>query len=408
MTARRATLAAALAAVAVASAAGAAVSTGEPAALLVFPLISVDGASGTDTLVELANTDEAAVGLRCLYENPSGPEGVPSLSAFFIHLMAAQPVAWRASAGLDAVPGSGGDSIPGLGTGAFTGILRCLAATPDGMPTDRNVLVGNATVEHFGAAAAPDSARYDATGVDALPGGPNGDTLLVLGGPAAEYAGCPESIVLQSFLDGATLALGSDGALQRGLSTTLALVTCASHLFGGTSATVDLVVTNEFGQTAQATRALQTQLVAPLSQIDTDTPSQSIFRVGTQGSLTGAIRITPRPGSSGVLALAVAAYADPNGGGGLHSAAISPQLAGERSDPDLVNFLFDTTVPVCVGDCNGNGTVAINELITGVTIALGNQPLSACPAFDANTDQHVAINELIAAVKNALMGCPSV
>ena len=61
----------------------------------------------------------------------------------------------------------------------------------------------------------------------------------------------------------------------------------------------------------------------------------------------------------------------------------------------------------CVGDCNGDGMVAINELITGVNIALGSAPVSSCPAIDANGDGEVTINELIAAVNNALGGCPA-
>ncbi|MBX3027441.1 hypothetical protein KF840_21290 [bacterium] len=59
----------------------------------------------------------------------------------------------------------------------------------------------------------------------------------------------------------------------------------------------------------------------------------------------------------------------------------------------------------CVGDCNGDGMVAINELITGVNIALGATPLSACPSFDVNGDNMVGINELITAVNNALGSC---
>src|SRR5262245_48484659 len=59
----------------------------------------------------------------------------------------------------------------------------------------------------------------------------------------------------------------------------------------------------------------------------------------------------------------------------------------------------------CVGDCSGDGTVAINELISGVNIALGNNPLSSCPAFDVNQSGMVEINELISAVNNALNGC---
>lgn len=61
----------------------------------------------------------------------------------------------------------------------------------------------------------------------------------------------------------------------------------------------------------------------------------------------------------------------------------------------------------CVGDCNGDGRVSINELILGVNIAVGQQPLSACPAFDVNMDGSVRINELVAAVNAALMGCSS-
>ena len=51
----------------------------------------------------------------------------------------------------------------------------------------------------------------------------------------------------------------------------------------------------------------------------------------------------------------------------------------------------------CVGDCNDDGMVAINELIIGVNIALDSQPVSACPSFDVNDDGMVTINELIKA-----------
>ena len=65
-----------------------------------------------------------------------------------------------------------------------------------------------------------------------------------------------------------------------------------------------------------------------------------------------------------------------------------------------------TTGPPCVGDCDGSGEVTINELITMVNIALGNSPVSACPAGDANHDGTIAINELVTAVGNAINGCP--
>ncbi len=59
----------------------------------------------------------------------------------------------------------------------------------------------------------------------------------------------------------------------------------------------------------------------------------------------------------------------------------------------------------CASDCDGNGTVSINELITVVNIALGNRPLATCAAGDINGDGVVAINELITAVGSALRGC---
>src|SRR5262245_30361513 len=64
-----------------------------------------------------------------------------------------------------------------------------------------------------------------------------------------------------------------------------------------------------------------------------------------------------------------------------------------------------TLAQTCVGDCNGDGMVAINELIIGVNIAQGSAPLSSCPSFDADGDGMVGINELITAVNNALNGC---
>lgn len=64
-----------------------------------------------------------------------------------------------------------------------------------------------------------------------------------------------------------------------------------------------------------------------------------------------------------------------------------------------------STARACVGDCNSNGTVSISELITGVNIALGSQPLSNCPSFDPGGNGKVDINELILGVNNALDGC---
>jgi len=59
----------------------------------------------------------------------------------------------------------------------------------------------------------------------------------------------------------------------------------------------------------------------------------------------------------------------------------------------------------CVGDCNNNGAVAVNELILGVNISLEKRDLSECPGFDRNGNGVIAVNELILGVNSSLDGC---
>lgn len=60
---------------------------------------------------------------------------------------------------------------------------------------------------------------------------------------------------------------------------------------------------------------------------------------------------------------------------------------------------------VCASDCDGNGRVAIFELVRGVNILLGNSELSACPSADADGSETVKINDMILGVLSALNGC---
>lgn len=66
-----------------------------------------------------------------------------------------------------------------------------------------------------------------------------------------------------------------------------------------------------------------------------------------------------------------------------------------------------TLSPPCAGDCDGNRSVAISELVLGVRIALRQSVVTACSQFDVNRDGVVAINELVQAVAAALRGCQS-
>lgn len=61
---------------------------------------------------------------------------------------------------------------------------------------------------------------------------------------------------------------------------------------------------------------------------------------------------------------------------------------------------------VCVGDCNGDGMVSVNELILGVNIPFGLRPLDDCPSFACTGGSSVPINCLVQGVNNALGSCP--
>jgi len=64
-----------------------------------------------------------------------------------------------------------------------------------------------------------------------------------------------------------------------------------------------------------------------------------------------------------------------------------------------------TATPACAGDCNGDGSVTIDDILGMVNIALGNRPLSDCPAGDSDHDGWITVDEILAAVNSALNGC---
>lgn len=59
----------------------------------------------------------------------------------------------------------------------------------------------------------------------------------------------------------------------------------------------------------------------------------------------------------------------------------------------------------CVGDCNEDRSVTVDEVLVGVNIALGIRDLSECGAFDSDGSGGVTVDELIAALNVALTGC---
>src|SRR5262249_32831672 len=60
----------------------------------------------------------------------------------------------------------------------------------------------------------------------------------------------------------------------------------------------------------------------------------------------------------------------------------------------------------CAGDCDANGEVTIDEIVSMVNILLGDSAFSVCPAGDANNSGDIEINEVIIALNNLLLnGC---
>jgi hypothetical protein len=58
--------------------------------------------------------------------------------------------------------------------------------------------------------------------------------------------------------------------------------------------------------------------------------------------------------------------------------------------------------PPRAGDCNGDLKVTVDEVITGVSIALGETDESVCPRFDGDHSGDVAVDEIVSAVSSAL------
>lgn len=72
----------------------------------------------------------------------------------------------------------------------------------------------------------------------------------------------------------------------------------------------------------------------------------------------------------------------------------------EQGDRDA-----DGTGDACdepIGDCAADGSVTIDDIVLGVGIALGDAPVTACPAFDPDGDGTVDVTALVAAVNAAL------
>ena len=137
----------------------------------------------------------------------------------------------------------------------------------------------------------------------------------------------------------------------------------------------------------------------------------------TTGSCTGS---APRVVDASNPNPAFPSFGGPDGGFEVYVsegfAHLDIVTAEDNADNNVVgplsNFLARNAVlppptPACVGDCNGDGMVSIDELVLGVDITLGSASVDGCRAFDCSGAGTVAIDCLVQGVTASLNGCPA-
>jgi hypothetical protein len=349
------------------------------AAILVFPKIVVDTKPRTprgpvDTLIRISNLSTKLISMHCFWVNanghcsndpfticdPNSPSNACTDSGycvrgwtetdFAVSITARQPVAWLASRGArpcdsadrpdlpcfplgQTRPGPNGQDngtslVLGVPEDPFVGELKCVAVDANGVPVDRNDLIGEAEIVRGTTGELLDVAAYSAVGIPALPGRNNGDGTLVLGGTDAEYSSCPNILILDHFFDGAT-----DPIANASIYTDLTLVPCSEDFLrqAPVSTPVQFLVFNEFEQRFSTSRIVTCFEEIGISSIDTRSPQRSLFSAAVSGTLTGQTRIRG-VGDSGHTLLGVAEEFRTDGG----TAAFNLHFHGTRPGSDYI------------------------------------------------------------------------
>lgn len=92
--------------------------------------------------------------------------------------------------------------------------------------------------------------------------------------------------------------------------------------------------------------------------------------------------------------------------GGTFDVLIDTVLGCEDGEPPTqLRMPAAVTYVRCLGDCNGDSAVSVEELVLAVGIAVGRSDTSDCLVTDRDGGGTIQIDELIAAVNVALQGC---
>ncbi len=377
-------------------------------AILMYPKIVVDTqgvlypGKHVDTELQLTNTSKSVVGARCYMIDathhcsnnpeqaclPDQPERCGSTQGvtcnppkqwqardFKMTLTKRQPISWKASEGLPEFPcngncwnegdrdGDNGDSGIFPTGDPFMGEIRCVEVDPEteqpttGFNPQNNGggdLKGEVTIVTVDKSKpAIDARKYNAIALEATSNN-NGDDELILGGPDAEYAGCPNIILLDHMFEGAKPVTAGANTTWKIQKTDLTVVPCGWNFAQPSSGSIVLqfLVYNEFEQRFSTSTSVSCWRETPLADIDTrpgdgGDNKYSIFSVYVQGTLTGQTRMR--------------------------------SVAKTSSDPPVANTVMAVTEEFW--DCTaGNGacTDAGNVHFTGVREEMGDKLILSC------------------------------
>lgn len=357
------------------------VSVERGSSILIFPkVISDDDGFLTDgipteTIIQISNLSNSLAFAHCFYVNaspvdPTQPPGVFNPPQwievdFDIVLTKQQPTYWVAGSGRRVDPTDPlcdrltpflGCSNAGFDPGLippvppnFVGELVCIEVDSSGAPLNGNRLKGEATlvttrsVSVNGAQIRQgDVSKYNAVGLVGLNTDTNsndGDlTLCIGGGPrpgcpvGAEYNGCPDTVIVNHFAEGATLpAVPSAQIPNSRVGTEVTLVPCTQDFENQVpgSVVVQFKVINEFENLFSASTTVTCWSNLRLSDVS------RIFDVAVLGSRVGQTRMTPGGAEQpGFIGVSEEFFTD--GLTGLSRAALNLHVEGERAGGDVM------------------------------------------------------------------------
>jgi len=149
--------------------------------------------------------------------------------------------------------------------------------------------------------------------------------------------------------------------------------------------------------------------VDPMCLSGCDTRSPEVETYSNDTVLLDAIADTPQGGESGAAVTLPDVECDRCTLQVIQVMYDKPPYAVPGNDIyyQCADLILRRARPACRGDCNGDGRVSIEELVSGIGISLGAAALEACAALDEDGDTRVSVDELIAAVASALHECPA-